>query len=182
MKFLKTLGVLLGLGLLTLIATIVGFEFFKPFVMPHLSGGIAADINSVARPLEALEQLIGVGAFIIVLNYISGASKWLHKGVNLLINAPLALASMGVALYGAYGHFLMQQIPNVERLGLLGALFVLSLFWILISLKVNLMGKHLFQPKDWPSRKKAVDAVVEKVEETIEEVTNQEPREEEVRV
>ena len=179
MKFLKTLGVLLGLGLLMLIATIVGFEFFKPFVMPHLPGGLAGDIEAIDRPLQALEQLIGLGAFVIVLNYVSGAWKWLHKGVNLLINAPLALGAMGVSIYGAYGAFLAQAIPNVERLGLLGSLFVLSLFWLLISIKVNLLGKHLFKPKDWAARHKKVEEIIEKAEDVIEEATPAASKEEE---
>lgn len=179
MKFLKVLGVLAGMVLLMFIATLIGFEFFKPFVMPYMSGGIATDIESVARPLAPLEQLVMGGAFLVILNWVFGLSKWLHKGINLLVNAPLAIAAMAVSIYGGYSAYLVQEVPNIERLGLLGSLFVLSLFWLLISVKVNILGKHLFQPKDWDARKKAVIDIIEKVEDDL-DIT--EDKEEEVKV
>ena len=167
MRILKTLGVLIGLALLAAAGFVLGFEFLKPHVMPHLSAGLAGDLESAVRPLQPIEQLITAGGMLVVLNWIFGLSKWLHKGINLFVNAPLALAVMAVAGYGAYTAYLAGAVPTPERLGLLLALFVLGLFWLLISIKVNVLGRHLFNPKDWEARRRKVSAVIEEAKEEL---------------
>ncbi len=172
MKFLKTLGVLGGLVLLMFIGTVIGFEFIKSSVMPHLSADLAGNIEAGLEPADnPLGKLILGGSFLIILNWVFGLSKWLHKGINILVNAPLALSCMAFAIYGVYGAYLVvftaQAIPNLAQLGNLFALFVLALFWLLISVKVNVFGKHLFQPKDWEARKKVVEDTIDKVEEEL---------------
>lgn len=167
MKLLKTLGVLLGLFLLVAAGFTLGFEFIKPYLTPYLSEGLATDLASAVRPLNALEQLVTGGAMLVILNWICGLNKWLHKGVNLFVDAPLALAAMAGALYSGYASYAAATLPSPEHLGLMLSLFVLGLFWLLISVKVNLLGKHLFNPRDWDARKKKVDAVIEEVKEEL---------------
>ena len=167
MKVLKTLGVLLGLVIVLTAGFALGFEFLKPYVMPHLPGGLAGDLEAASRPLQPIEQLISAGVILVILNWIFKLSKWLHKGINLFVNAPLALGVIAVSGYGAYGAYLAGAVPSPERLGLMLALAVLGLFWLLISLKVNVLGRHLFHPVDWAARKKKVSAVVEEVKEQL---------------
>lgn len=167
MKVLKTMGVLVGLIILLVAGFALGYEFLKPFVIPYLSDGLAGDLESATRPLQPLEQLITGGIILVVLNLVCKLSKWLHKGINLFVNSPLALAVIGVAGYGAYTSYLTGALPSPERMGLMMALAVLGLFWLLISIKVNVLGRHLFQPVDWAARKKKVDAVIEEVKEDL---------------
>lgn len=167
MKVLKTLGVLIGLAIVAAVGFALGYEFLKPYVMPYLSEGLAGDLESATRPLQPLEQLIAGGAILVILNWIFKLNKWLHKGINLLVNAPLALAVIGVAGYGAYTSYLTGAVPSPERLGLMMALAVLGLFWLLISIKVNVLGRHLFNPVDWAARKKKVSAVIEEAKEEL---------------
>ena len=167
MKLLRTLGVLVGLLLLVAGGFALGFEFLKPYVMPHLSEGLAADLNSAARPLQPIEQLIVGGGILVILNWIFGLNKWLHKGINLFVNAPLALGVIAVAGYGAFTAYQAAAMPTPERLGLMLGLAVLGLFWLLIAIKVNVLGRHLVHPQDWDARKKKVEAVVAEVKEEL---------------
>ncbi len=167
MKLLKTLGVLVGLFVLVALGFSLGFEFLKPMVTPHLTPGLAGELDAAARPLQPLEQLVVGGAMLVILNWIFKLSKWLHKGINLLVNAPLALAGIAVAVYSGYAVYAGGAVPTVEHAALNFSLFVLSLFWLLISVRVNLLGQHLFHPVDWAARKKKVDAVVEEVKEEL---------------
>lgn len=167
MKVLKTLGVLVGLAIIAVAGFALGFEFLKPYVMPYLSEGLAGDLEAASRPLQPIEQLITGGAILVILNWIFKLSKWLHKGINLFVNAPLALAVIAVAGFGAYEAYLAGALPSMERIGLMGALAVFGLLWLLISIKVNVLGRHLFHPVDWDARKKKVSAVIEEAKEEL---------------
>lgn len=167
MKFFKTLSVLLGVFLVLAGGVVLGFEFVKPFLMPYLPEGLSGDLETSVRPLQIIEQLVLGGVLLVLLNMLFSLNKWLFKGVNLFVNFPLALAGMAGAGYGGYLVYLSQMPQTPEYHALMGCLFILSLLWAMIAIKVNVLGRTLFKPKDWDARKKKVDAVVAEVKEEL---------------